>query len=255
MMKKIFLNFLKNKINVYLQCNLYKSAFTLAEVLITLGIIGIVAAMTMPSLIANYQKKVLEQQAKQAYALLSVIFNKMAADEEVTDICSTSFISNYPQDDNEAYTSYLPQTLGKYIEITGNYVCNDSSDKKCFIKYLKSSNSGDGNIEDYWLFLKNGMKMNIMMDRNVNYWGRLIVDVNGDKAPNTWGRDVFYWHIKCDDSSSSIYPRAGMVYANGNSNDYWKTTGKWDLKCSTTEVSLGSGCTARLMENGWVMDY
>lgn len=88
------------------------------------------------------------------------------------------------------------------------------------------------------------------MDRDVGFWGRLIVDVNGDKAPNTWGRDVFYWHIKCGDSPSSIYPRAGVVYSNGNSNDYWKTTRKWDLKCSTTETSLGSGCTASLIENG-----
>ena len=34
-----------------------KKAFTLAEVMITLGIIGIVAAMTMPALISLYQKK------------------------------------------------------------------------------------------------------------------------------------------------------------------------------------------------------
>lgn len=34
-----------------------KKGFTLAEVLITLGIIGVVAAMTMPSLIQNYRKK------------------------------------------------------------------------------------------------------------------------------------------------------------------------------------------------------
>ena len=32
-------------------------AFTLAEILITLGIIGVVAAMTIPTLITNYQKK------------------------------------------------------------------------------------------------------------------------------------------------------------------------------------------------------
>lgn len=37
--------------------SLKKAAFTLAEVLITLGIIGVVAAMTMPSLIQNYQEK------------------------------------------------------------------------------------------------------------------------------------------------------------------------------------------------------
>lgn len=35
----------------------YKTAFTLAEVLITLGIIGVVAALTIPTLIAGYQRK------------------------------------------------------------------------------------------------------------------------------------------------------------------------------------------------------
>ena len=37
--------------------NSRKIAFTLAEVLITLGIIGVIAAMTLPSLITNYQEK------------------------------------------------------------------------------------------------------------------------------------------------------------------------------------------------------
>lgn len=36
---------------------LYKTGFTLAEILITLGIIGIVAAMTIPTIIANYKEK------------------------------------------------------------------------------------------------------------------------------------------------------------------------------------------------------
>lgn len=34
-----------------------KRGFTLAEVLITLGIIGVVASMTMPVLVGNYKKK------------------------------------------------------------------------------------------------------------------------------------------------------------------------------------------------------
>ncbi len=46
-----------------------KKAFTLAEVLITLGVIGVVAAMTMPSLVANYQKKVWVNQLKKLYQL------------------------------------------------------------------------------------------------------------------------------------------------------------------------------------------
>lgn len=46
-------------------------AFTLAEVLITLGIIGIVSAMTLPSLTAGYRTKVLQSQFKKAYSDLS----------------------------------------------------------------------------------------------------------------------------------------------------------------------------------------
>ena len=44
--------------------------FTLAEVLITLGIIGIVAAMTIPGLVTNYKVKVLESKFKKADAVL-----------------------------------------------------------------------------------------------------------------------------------------------------------------------------------------
>ena len=50
---------------------IYRPAFTLAEVLITLGIIGMVAALTIPALIANYQKTVLKNQFKHAYSLVS----------------------------------------------------------------------------------------------------------------------------------------------------------------------------------------
>ena len=45
----------------------HKQGFTLAEVLITLGIIGVVAALTMPMLIGNYQKKVTAEKLKKLY--------------------------------------------------------------------------------------------------------------------------------------------------------------------------------------------
>ncbi len=51
--------------------NISKAAFTLAEVLITLGIIGIVAALTMPALIGNYRKKQTVVQLKKIYSAMS----------------------------------------------------------------------------------------------------------------------------------------------------------------------------------------
>ena len=65
-------------------------AFTLAEVLITLGIIGVVAAMTMPSLIANYQKKVWVNQLKKSVSVLEQGFQKMLADDGVDDLRDTA---------------------------------------------------------------------------------------------------------------------------------------------------------------------
>ena len=44
-----------------------KKGFTLAEVLITLGVIGVVAAMTIPTMITNYEKKQTAIEVKKAY--------------------------------------------------------------------------------------------------------------------------------------------------------------------------------------------
>ena len=70
----------KHKINYNSSMKNYnkrKRAFTLAEVLITLGIIGVVAALTIPTLISNYQKKVTVAKLKYAYSVLIGAF-KMA---------------------------------------------------------------------------------------------------------------------------------------------------------------------------------
>lgn len=47
-----------------------RNGFTLAEVLITLGIIGVVAALTIPTLVSKYKEKVLVSQVKQAHSQL-----------------------------------------------------------------------------------------------------------------------------------------------------------------------------------------
>ena len=48
-----------------------KKAFTLAEVLVTLGIIGVVSAMTVPTLMQNYQRKSYVTQLHKVYNELS----------------------------------------------------------------------------------------------------------------------------------------------------------------------------------------
>ena len=67
-----------------------KPAFTLAEVLITLGIIGIVAAMTMPALIENHQSSVLQQRFKKAYSSMAQVFQRVAFEDYGGNILTPS---------------------------------------------------------------------------------------------------------------------------------------------------------------------
>ncbi len=56
------------------------AAFTLAEVLITLGIIGIVAALTIPSIVAGVQKEILKNQFKKTYSTFSNAVMRVQSD-------------------------------------------------------------------------------------------------------------------------------------------------------------------------------
>ena len=55
-------------------------AFTLAEVLITLGIIGVVVALTMPSLIQNYRKHVVETKLARVYSVMNQAIKMVSAE-------------------------------------------------------------------------------------------------------------------------------------------------------------------------------
>lgn len=59
-----------------------KKAFTLAEVLITLGIIGVVAALTIPTLVNNYRKKQFETGLKKEYSVLLQALDMYKQDNE-----------------------------------------------------------------------------------------------------------------------------------------------------------------------------
>ena len=89
----------------------FKKGFTLAEVLITLAIIGVVAAMTIPTLISNYKKHTVETKLKRVYSVmnnaikLSTIDNGETATWDTLGTSSTT--SATYQDVLEWYNKYL----------------------------------------------------------------------------------------------------------------------------------------------------
>lgn len=128
-------------------------AFTLAEVLITLGIIGVVAALTLPNLIANYQKMVLKNQFKKTYSLLSQNLLKSQVDFGTQPQCHNYTNGCLPH----RCAEYNPNgTCRRYEMADGSPLASDvcglnadcSSFSKSFINNLKVVKVCDKNAYD-----------------------------------------------------------------------------------------------------------
>ncbi len=102
-----------------------KAAFTLAEVLITLGIIGIVAAMTLPTLVAKYKEKQRVTQVKKAYSILSQAYQMAVT--EYGDINTWNFTQTYVETDDDGNNvldtsgqKLVLDRLAKYMHTTSS---------------------------------------------------------------------------------------------------------------------------------------
>ena len=177
-----------------------KAAFTMAEVLITLGIIGIVAAMTLPSLIANYQKKVTVTRLKRAYTVIAQTIERSKVDygdvsgwrlDEIAGSgqASEEYIINIFV--SQFWEPWVPKIQGVfygsakefgYDKING-YAVDDSK--------LKWYVLNDGTVIgiDIIVYINNDGVVNGL--NAVGYY----VDINGLKKPNKFGRDLFLFQL------------------------------------------------------------
>lgn len=238
---------------IYLQKRL---AFTLSEVLITLGIIGIVAALTIPTLIANSQKMQYVTGLEKNYSAFNQALAKMALDAGCPGDLSCFFDSSD--------TKTMGDKIASYFKVAKN--C-DNTQTGCWADvtsdYYDGQSAGSGHDNVFSLTYKfitaDGTAISIFapslgckiisapMEKICS--AQVFIDVNGKKGPNYFGRDIFGFIID-NDNGPSLYPWGGPKYS------YWKDTKICDYPASAGAFSKnGTYCAARIMEEGWQMNY
>ena len=203
--------------------------FTLAEVLITLGIIGIVAALTIPSLVANYRKKVVVSKVKKAYSALQQAVKLSEADNGSCDSWDwVSFDDWYKAD------SFAQLYLYKYMKNIGkvSHSLATGSNGDWYPNTLNGTKRFRSNIIHTWndMFLAvSGLDVN-----GGRYTSLLIfIDIDGLKGANTLGRDVFLFQLN---ENGNLFPYC----LNLNSRDAIKNKGV-----------TGECGAALIMYDGW----
>ena len=209
--------------------SLKKAAFTLAEVLITLGIIGVVAAITLPTLIKNYQKQVYVTLLKQDVSILENSFKRILANNETDNLNNTPLYdgTNFNKDYFISQTNF-------------NDISNNST-----IEFVKSVKKLTKN--DLIFYLNNGSCIAVE-SKPLQGNQYLYIDVNCDKSTNKIGYDQFRMSFKL---SGNVYVSTSSPCFINNIDKKYASLG------SSVPVSLiyGTGCFSRIIKAGWKMNY
>ena len=170
----------------------FLKAFTMAEVLITIGIIGIVAAMTLPTIIVNCEDKILENQSKKTQNVLANGMRRVMANDEVNELEYTDLIGC--NGEYECVKRELEQVFNIVAEIKPDsknvpqqYIFEDGvapvfTDPEG-MQLIYSFVTLDGQIF--------GVKDFTNQDTSISFVG----DVNGGRNPNKGAHDLCMYDI------------------------------------------------------------
>ena len=206
------------------------AAFTLAEVLITLGIIGVVAAMTLPALLTNIQSKVRAERSRSVQYKFSLATEKMAR---------LNLIG--PYDSTDAFVDELQ----KHLKISKR--CNASNLRGCWpYDTVDLGNGKTWNIAD----TKTGRNLGMETDNYNDYTSDNVGIVTADGTPM-----ILSYNKKCPaidsaeklswsttDNKPESHPSASCVAAVFEINGTGKPNKLSNDVVLFNANKLGSGC-------------
>jgi len=206
--------------------------FTLAEVLITLGIIGVVAALTIPGLINNYKAVRLHSQFLKSYSTVQQAFKQMEADDVSLDPTTYEHQTFY-----KSFIKYFKGALdcGTHYTKTPES-CYDLHNNAQYESLDGKTTIGTGFLDDGQILLPNGIL--ILMENPVTSRIWVSVDLNGyNNPPNRLGYDLFTFQFV-----------DGELVTMGDKKSDYTDMSKYCSKTSTDSLN-GIACAQKAKEN------
>jgi prepilin-type N-terminal cleavage/methylation domain-containing protein len=219
-----------------------KFAFTLAEVLISLVIIGVIAAITVPTLMQKYQEQALKSALKKNYSVLKSALDKYQVEHGERLVAGDL----KPKELKSILMKYLNVMtdcgwgLESYGDIDKACIKRYSDETKNSKVYKTYNNKTDMDLlpfDEGQFVLNDG---SLILLQNSEWWSVIFisVDVNGyAKKPNQLGKDLFMFHLN----------DKGELLPMGAKGTYYYTSN--DAYCSNTSTNKlnGASCTAKVL--------
>ena len=167
-----------------LEDRIMNKAFTLAEVLITLGVIGIIAAMTLPAITQKVDKQVTVAKLKKSYSTLQQVVRMSEKDHGKVTEWDFPVGTDYAANESEFFKEYF-EPYFKVVGRAGSY----SPER---VSYMVYNIDGDNAINVlYWHILPDGTAIAMFYNNSAGGYIWIFIDISAKKGPNRLGKDVF----------------------------------------------------------------
>lgn len=236
--------YVKNPFSCSYSFSFSRIGFTLAEVLITLAIVGVVAALTIPSLIENYQKQEVASKLKKAYSALSNALEIANSEQPINswNFCAANVAQT---DDCAVVANIVPNlnTVKKFRCFSSPYTGANASEcmRNEYPNYIYSYDYLHYTPGSYVVLLQDGT---IIQFSGVSdpFWKMSIgIDINGVKGPNKMGLDIFKVQLMLDTVTQKYNLKA---YYTANCSKPATLNDLWRSRASTS-------CFNKIMIDGW----
>ena len=214
--------------------------FTMAEVLITLGIVGIVASMTMPSIIAKIKDKVFDEQYKKVMTIIANGYKLMMARTSSDYVESLPILTSCSKFENkECMSKEHKKVFSVIADISGSQL--NTSNLKLPSEYVIIGNTekSEFNWEEipYIFVTTDGFTYGVETGEESTSFD-IYADINGEQNPNIVKKDLYKFRFTGEGFLFDVSDELEEIHVCSIDNLF---------ACDASNCPIGQTCT----NSGW----